>query len=140
MKIEALKNVKYNGEYNMPGTIFECTKEEADRLIKIGSATETLDPRMLQIAGQKLKVAESQRDDIKEDLSDAKDEISAHKRTIANLKEQLERADKKDKETIQCEIDEANKDVNTVESERKSLIKKLNNKEKEITKYDVNKK
>ena len=140
MKIEALKNIKYNGDYNMPGTIFECTNDESDRLIKIGSATKTLDPRMLQVAAEKLKVAESEREDIKEDLEGAKKEISGYKQTIADLKKELEKADKKVKVEILEEIDEANKDVKTVESQHEALVKKLNSKENEIKKYDVSKK
>ena len=96
---------------------------------------------MLAVAAKKLKTAEGERDDIKEELSAAKDEISGNKKTIADLQKKIQsEKDKDKKEEILDEIDEINIDVKTAQSEHDDLTKKLNAKDQEIKKYDVGKK
>lgn len=85
MKIEAKTNILYNGVYRMPGTPFECDDKEAKRLVKMGAATDKIDPAMAKIAAKKIEKLEKEAAELGKQLEKAQARNAENKKKIDEL-------------------------------------------------------
>ena len=124
MKIEAITTIKYLGDYKTTGTVFECEEKEAKRLIKMGVATDSVDPKMMKVAADMLNEANKQRESIVLRLNKA---TESNKKIMIEVKQLQAKANKMphsdQKDNIINKIDKIKS--NTVNpKELKDLLKK----------------
>lgn len=134
MKVEAIRNVKYNGEYRMPGTIFECEDKVAKVLLKKGAVTKELSKEMIAAAAEKLQGAIKDRQEAKKALDQAVAGNKEKQKKLDQLKDKIAR--EKDASKLSAMQKEA-KDLSAGMRDTKRLEEDLERIEQEIKKYKV---
>jgi len=129
MKIEAVNTIKYNGNYYMPGSIFDIEEGEAKRLIDLGVATDRLDPEMQKAAVKKIDQLVTEKEKIQQDLDQAIKNNAAKQKKIDELTAKLESAKSaRTKKAIKNKIDTLSSSI----KKAGDLENQLNAKEDEI--------